>query len=101
MKGPNKEKGFTILELAITFAVGAVIIAPLGIILWQLSAVPADTSGALTAQTQVRNVDVNVSDDARSVQILVTQEKPVWAASAWTVRWTPKFGQVAKRESRS
>ena len=84
MKGLLQKRGLTLLEMAVTMAASALAMAPLGVILWQTTVIPAETASSLNVGSQVRNVDIGISDDARSAQTLVTGDRPIWATSAWT-----------------
>ena len=84
MRRLSQKRGLTLLEMAIALAVTAMIVGPIGGILWQVLVVPSDTSGALRATSQSRIVELDVSDDARAGQFLVTGDDPLWASTEWT-----------------
>ena len=77
-------RGFTMLELAVSLSLTAFMVAPLGAILWQLTVVPTDTVASLAVESQVRTVDIDISDDLRSAQGVTTGDAPVWAAAETT-----------------
>jgi len=76
--------GFTMLEMAVSLAVTALTMAPIAAILWQITVAPAETSSVQSVMNEVRNVDVNIPDDVRAAQRVITGNKPLWATAAWT-----------------
>ena len=78
------QRGFTLLEAAMSMAITALAIAPLGAILWQTTVVPAETSGAISVESQLRNTDVNLAEDFRTAQSFLPGADPVWGTAAWT-----------------
>ena len=83
------------LELMVTLALSALVMAPLAAILWQVTAAPVETSAVASVAAQVRNTDINIPDDGRSSQSVVTGDNPVWA----TIAWTDFTGSTAKYHS--
>ena len=47
MKGLLQKRGLTLLEMAVTMAASALAMAPLGVILWQTTVIPAETASSL------------------------------------------------------
>ena len=84
MNSLRREEGLTLLEIVVVTSLGALILGPLAILLWQLNVLPLETSGGLRAAAQVRNLDITIFDDARSTQSLDTGDDPLWATVAWT-----------------
>ena len=84
LRGARRQDGISILELTLSIALSALMLAPLAAILWQVTAAPAQSTGSIDVVNQVPNVDINVPDDVRSGQIFATGDDPVWGQLAWT-----------------
>ena len=84
LRGARAQEGITMLELTLSIALSAMMLAPLAAILWQVTAAPAQSTGAVDVVNQVRNAHVNVPDDVRSGQIFATGDDPVLGRLAWT-----------------
>ena len=80
----GRSHGVTLIELSITLAITALIIAPLATIIWQLIVVPTETAIEQTVDNQSRNITINIPDDGRSSQVILTGDNPIWATSTWT-----------------
>ena len=84
MKGLFREEGLTLIELSIGLAVTALFLAPMATVVYQVSVAPVETSTEQSVVNQGRNVAINLPDDGRSAQSVITGDNPLWATSAWT-----------------
>ena len=84
MRNLGGERGLTLPELTVALAVSVIVLAPLGLILWQVTVLPWETSAGSSVAGQVRNVNLSISDDAQSGQRVITGDDPVLATSTWT-----------------
>ena len=77
----QRQDGLSILELSVTISLSILIMAPMAVILYQVTAAPADTTGSQAVVNTVRNADTNIPDDARSAQVVFTGDNPVFSTS--------------------
>ena len=49
----------------------------------KVSVAPTQTTASQTVVSQVRNVNLNIPDDSRSAQSVLSGDDPVWAVSSW------------------
>ena len=80
----RRQEGLTLLEMGISMALTLMIIAPLATIVWQTTVIPSETSGSITAEIQIRNANIALSDDFRTAQIVKLGVEPFWIFSDWT-----------------
>ena len=80
----RRQGGLSILELAVTISMSILIMAPMAVILFQVTAAPVDTTQGQNVVNQIRNVDINIPDDIRSAQTVVTGDEPILSVSTWT-----------------
>ncbi len=70
----KKQKGFTLIELIIAGAIGALVIATLTGVIWQLFSSSSSSSGNMKAIHQVQNVGLWVSQDVQQINKITSAE---------------------------
>ena len=88
LRGARRQDGISILELTLSIALSALMLAPLAAILWQVTAAPAQSTGSIDVVNQVPNVDINVPDDVRRARY--SQRLTTPCGASWRGRTSPE-----------
>lgn len=78
--------GFTLIEVIIVLAVMAVVMAPLGAVIYQSIRIPQQSSDALTLLHSVRQATSAIADDARQAAAFAPGTQPDYGTFSWADR---------------